>query len=227
MNDSRLVWADEFDGPAGAAPSPRWWTAEIGPGDERQLQTYTAPPANAALDGAGRLAIMARREPDGTVTSARLITKGRVAVRYGRVEARIQVPGGARRVACVLDARDRHRRRGLAGVRRDRRDGARRQPAAGGARDAPRPWIRRGRGRDRFGARRRHPAVGRLSRLFDRLDRGPRHVAAGRRAVRDPHPRRRAGPRLAVRSRLLSAAWRSGARGPATTSRTRCSRSRC
>ena len=92
--DAGPVWADDFDGPAGAAPSPRWWTTELGPGDERQLQTYTAPPANAALDGAGHLAIEARREPDGTVTSARLITKDRVAVRHGRVEARMRVPDG-------------------------------------------------------------------------------------------------------------------------------------
>lgn len=68
------------------------WTAELGPGGERELQTYTAE--NAAVDGNERMAITARREPDGMLTSARLITKGSVAVRYGRVEARIQVPAG-------------------------------------------------------------------------------------------------------------------------------------
>jgi beta-glucanase (GH16 family) len=94
MSGNRLVWSDEFDGAAGDAPSWQHWTAELGGGDELQLQRYTASPANAALDGAGRLAIVARREADGTVTSARLITKGRVAVRYGRIEARIKVPAG-------------------------------------------------------------------------------------------------------------------------------------
>lgn len=58
-----------------------------------QLQHYTDDPPNAALDGQGRLAIVARQAGD-VVTSARLITKRLVAVRYGRVEARIKVPAG-------------------------------------------------------------------------------------------------------------------------------------
>jgi beta-glucanase (GH16 family) len=86
-----ITWSDDFDGPAGSPPGA-WWTAEVGPGGDRELQTYRAQ--NAALDGAGRLAITARREPDGARTSARLITKGAVALRHGRVEARIQVPAG-------------------------------------------------------------------------------------------------------------------------------------
>jgi beta-glucanase (GH16 family) len=86
-----ITWSDDFDGPAGSPPGA-WWTAEVGPGADRELQTYRAQ--NAALDGAGRLAITARREPDGARTSARLITKGAVALRHGRVEARIQVPAG-------------------------------------------------------------------------------------------------------------------------------------
>ena len=83
--------------PAGTAPSARHWRAELGGGGwgDEQLQTYTDDPANVALDGAGRLAIVARRRPaDGAVTSARLITKGLVAARHGRIEARIKVPAG-------------------------------------------------------------------------------------------------------------------------------------
>lgn len=86
-----LTWADDFDGPAGSAPGP-WWTAEVGAGGDRELQTYRA--GNAALDGGGRLALTARYEPDGTITSARLITKGAVTVCHGCVEARIRVPAG-------------------------------------------------------------------------------------------------------------------------------------
>jgi beta-glucanase (GH16 family) len=80
---------DDFDGPAGAPPGPAW-TAELGGGGwgDEQLQTYTQE--NAALDGHGCLAITARRD----LTSARLITKGRVTARHGRVEARIRVPAG-------------------------------------------------------------------------------------------------------------------------------------
>jgi beta-glucanase (GH16 family) len=81
---------DDFDGPAGTAPSERFWRFEVGGGGwgDEQLQTYTA--ANATLDGNGCLAITARCD----LTSARLTTKDRVTVRHGRVEARIKVPAG-------------------------------------------------------------------------------------------------------------------------------------
>lgn len=87
-------WMDDFDGPAGDSPASHW-TAELGGGGWgcEQLQRYTAPPANAALDGGGCLAITARRS-HAEITSARLITKDRVMVCYGLVEARIRVPSG-------------------------------------------------------------------------------------------------------------------------------------
>jgi len=90
------MWVQDFDGPPGAGPDPELWTHEIGGGGwgDQQRQVYTDAVANAALDGAGRLRITARREPDGTITSARLLTKGRFAIQHGRVEARIKVPGG-------------------------------------------------------------------------------------------------------------------------------------
>ena len=88
-----LLWSDEFDGPAGTPPDPAWWSHELDAGND-ELQTYTADLANAALDGDGNLAITARASPDGC-TSARLITKGKFAFRYGRVETRLKVPRGA------------------------------------------------------------------------------------------------------------------------------------
>lgn len=99
----RLAWDDEFNGPSGDPPNPRRWRAvtggDWGPG---QLQHYTSSTSNASLDGAGHLAITARRQArgDGSVrtsyyTSARLQTNGRFQFRYGRVEARIRVPAGA------------------------------------------------------------------------------------------------------------------------------------
>jgi beta-glucanase (GH16 family) len=90
-----LVWADEFEGPAGTAPDPRTWRPETGGGGwgNAELQYYTAGTANAALDGAGHLAITARH--DGLrYTSARLTSKNLRSVRYGRIEARIKLPGG-------------------------------------------------------------------------------------------------------------------------------------
>jgi beta-glucanase (GH16 family) len=90
------MWVQDFAGPAGSAPDPAIWSHELGGGGwgDGQLQVYTDEPANAALDGEGHLAITARREADGTVTSARLVSKGGFATAYGRVEARLKVPGG-------------------------------------------------------------------------------------------------------------------------------------
>lgn len=89
------MWVQDFEGPAGQPPDPEVWTHETGGGGwgDRQLQVYTDAPTNAALDGAGHLAITARREAEGTITSARLTTRDRFTTTYGRVEARLKVPG--------------------------------------------------------------------------------------------------------------------------------------
>ncbi|WP_136518188.1 glycoside hydrolase family 16 protein [Cellulomonas telluris] len=91
-----VVWQQEFDGPAGAAPDSRVWNYDLGAGGwgNAELQEYTSSRANSALDGAGNLVITARREADGRYTSARLQTNDKVEIRYGRVEARIQIPRG-------------------------------------------------------------------------------------------------------------------------------------
>jgi beta-glucanase (GH16 family) len=90
-----LLWSDEFDGPRGTAVDARYWTHELGGGGwgNRELQRYTDRPENAALDGNGNLAIVARREA-GEHTSARLITHGKLELTYGRVEARMRLPRG-------------------------------------------------------------------------------------------------------------------------------------
>jgi beta-glucanase (GH16 family) len=102
----RLVWSDEFDGPAGAPADPSVWTHELGDGSangipgwgNHELQHYTAGTDNAALDGHGSLVITARRLPGtgpGEYTSARLVTKDKLAFAHGRIEARARVPRGA------------------------------------------------------------------------------------------------------------------------------------
>lgn len=106
----RLVWSEDFDGPAGAAPAPARWNHDTGDGcaagncgwgnDERQL--YTADRANVRLTGDGALAITARIAPDGMAcyygpcryTSGKLTTRGKLAVGFGRVEARLRLPRG-------------------------------------------------------------------------------------------------------------------------------------
>ena len=100
-----LDWSDEFEGEAGSPPDPRVWRMQTGGGGwgNQELQYYTGTGENAFLDGDSHLAIVARRPDPGLrdgryggceYTSARLITKDRVPLRYGLVQARIQIPGG-------------------------------------------------------------------------------------------------------------------------------------
>lgn len=98
----QLVWEDDFSGAAGTSPDPAKWTYDIGigPGNDgwgnQELQYYTNRPENASLDGAGNLAITARKEnfSGRAFTSARLNTKGIFAQAYGRYEARMKMPWG-------------------------------------------------------------------------------------------------------------------------------------
>jgi beta-glucanase (GH16 family) len=98
------IWEEGFEGPAGAPPDPSRWSFDTGGGGwgNEELQSYTARPENAELDGEGHLVITARREgytgADGihrAYTSARLQTLGKFEFTYGTLEARIQVPEGA------------------------------------------------------------------------------------------------------------------------------------
>ena len=106
-----LIWSDEFDGKPGTAPNASVWGQEVGDGTvngipgwgNSELEYYTAGANNAATDGLGNLMITVKKA-DGSLTcyygpcqytSARLLTKNRFEVAYGRVEARIKVPAGS------------------------------------------------------------------------------------------------------------------------------------
>jgi beta-glucanase (GH16 family) len=108
-NTWTLVWEDSFDGPAGTAPNPQNWTDALGNAEasgwgNRELQSYTAAPKNAALNGNGELEIRALKSSDASLpcwdgkpcayTSARLISQGKRSFTYGKLEARILIPGG-------------------------------------------------------------------------------------------------------------------------------------
>lgn len=93
----RLVWEDNFDGPAGQSPNATRWGFDIGTDwGNAQLEYDTDRPENASLDGNGNLAIVARAESFSgrNYTSARMITKNRFERTYGRFEARMQLPWG-------------------------------------------------------------------------------------------------------------------------------------
>lgn len=109
-----LLWSEEFTGPAGAAPDATKWTARYcgkqdanggGTCYNNEVQYYV--PEALALDGSeeGAAVITTRRitvpPPIGNClatlcgfTSARFDTLGKVAFRYGYIEARIIMPRG-------------------------------------------------------------------------------------------------------------------------------------
>jgi beta-glucanase (GH16 family) len=90
----RLVWHDEFDTAIGPD-----WVFDVGTGGNgwgnNELEFYTARSENARVEN-GVLIIEARKEPyqSREYTSARLKTEGRRTFKYGRIEARIQIPRG-------------------------------------------------------------------------------------------------------------------------------------
>jgi len=92
-----LVWADEFEGPAGQLPDTGRWQFDLGTDwGNLQLEYDTDRAQNASLDGEGHLAITAREEEyEGQpYTSARIKTKDLFERAYGRFEARIKLPVG-------------------------------------------------------------------------------------------------------------------------------------
>lgn len=85
-----VVWEDEF---TGTAVNPENWTYDLGAGGwgNNELQSYDT--ASATVQN-GELLITARKNPDGSYSSARLKTQGRQSWTYGRVAARMRLPRG-------------------------------------------------------------------------------------------------------------------------------------
>lgn len=103
-SSSKLVWSDEFDGPAGTPPDASKWSPSVGgEGWGNQQLDYDTNNQNAYQDGQGNLVLEARKgNPAGyqcwygpcQYTSAQITTKGHFSFTYGRIEARIKVPYG-------------------------------------------------------------------------------------------------------------------------------------
>jgi beta-glucanase (GH16 family) len=88
-----LVFSDEFETPG--ALDPTKWGYDIGYIANDEKQYYTSRSENVRAEG-GNLVIEARKEPHQgyAYTSARVVTRGRFAFRYGRVEVRAKLPTG-------------------------------------------------------------------------------------------------------------------------------------
>ena len=85
-----LAWADEFNG---NTVNPDNWTYDLGGGGwgNHELETYTTD--SATVQG-GELRITARKNADGSYSSARLKTQGRQSWTYGKFAARMRLPQG-------------------------------------------------------------------------------------------------------------------------------------
>jgi beta-glucanase (GH16 family) len=92
----KLVWSDEFDGPA---IDTNKWGYDIGTGNggwgNNELQYYTNRPENSYIQN-GNLVIEARKENYGgsQYTSARMVTRFKGDWKYGRIEVRAKLPFG-------------------------------------------------------------------------------------------------------------------------------------
>lgn len=92
-----LLWSDEFN--VAGAPDPSKWGYDIGTGSggwgNNELQYYTNRSENVSVAN-GVLKITAIKEnfSGSNYTSARLLTKGKFAFTYGKVEARAKLPAG-------------------------------------------------------------------------------------------------------------------------------------
>jgi len=91
----KLVWGDDFNGPA---IDPNHWKFETGNHrgwGNRELEYYTGRPENAYVSN-GLLHIVARKESTNgfDYTSARMKTEGFFFQKYGRFEFRARFPAG-------------------------------------------------------------------------------------------------------------------------------------
>ena len=90
-----LVWSDEFD--KDGAPDPDIWACDIGDWGwgNNEAQYYTEDRLENARCENGRLIIEARKDRNnGGWTSARLTTRGRMSLLYGRIECRVMTTAG-------------------------------------------------------------------------------------------------------------------------------------
>ena len=87
-------WSDEFD--VNGLPNNKIWGYDVGGGGYNELQNYTANDADNARVENGKLIVTAIKEVSGTrqYSSARLITKGKKDMKFGRLEIKAKIPAG-------------------------------------------------------------------------------------------------------------------------------------
>lgn len=82
---------DDFDGAAGSAPNPAYWSYVTGTGEDIGVENYQT--GNAFLDGQSHLVIQAVDTGNG-YTSGYIQTKNKLSLGYGTITARVKMPSG-------------------------------------------------------------------------------------------------------------------------------------
>jgi len=97
-NSYKLVWSDEFN--YQGLPDSSKWSYDVGTGSwgwgNNEQQYYTKDSLSNAKVSNGFLTITARNQKmgDKKYTSARLVTRGKAAWTYGKIEVRAKLPKG-------------------------------------------------------------------------------------------------------------------------------------
>ena len=99
-----IIWSQEFNGKKGSALDNRYWNFDLGGNGwgNGELQNYQKDAVS--IDGQGNLVITAKRLVGNKksfclygfcqYSSGRILTKGKLAFKYGKIEARIKMPRG-------------------------------------------------------------------------------------------------------------------------------------
>jgi beta-glucanase (GH16 family) len=90
-----LVWSDEFS--VDGAPDSSKWSYETGAGGwgNNELQYYTDRPENVIVqNGLLKINLIKESYNGSPYTSARIVTKNKYSIQYGRVDIRAKLPAG-------------------------------------------------------------------------------------------------------------------------------------
>ncbi|KAI8623158.1 glycoside hydrolase family 16 protein [Xylariaceae sp. FL1651] len=85
VNGMTVVWADDFEGPAGSPPNTNVWNIMDAINTNNEVETYTGSNNNLQISGGGTIQIIPRKSPSGHWTSGRIETKGSWTPQPGKV----------------------------------------------------------------------------------------------------------------------------------------------
>jgi beta-glucanase (GH16 family) len=94
----RLLWQENFPGPAGASVNRDVWNIALAINTNNELQTYTDSNNNLQISGGGTVQFVPRKSPSGLWTSGRIETKQSFMPRPGgtmMVQANLRMGGNA------------------------------------------------------------------------------------------------------------------------------------